>query len=189
MNNELKEGVLYCYSRYDKRFSALCAKLECGETIESLYQRAKRVDDASKQGKIAGKGVNPTHLFLASEGGLVPCTPRLRQEFFAMLWYVYLLENPLLVNTIIWSKGLTEKPGDEVYDVLQWRKLLECWDTPQSCNQAMALAILGGWNDWLLDPTPGDTIQPWFFSSPIERSMQRYWKKYHGEELQMIYEM
>jgi hypothetical protein len=89
--------TLACHSQGDRRFSpfyALITFLGKRETIETIYQLAKRIGDYVPTSMMDGKGRKATHYCI---GGVIFDTSYL-EVFYQSLWVIYFKQNPDLYD-------------------------------------------------------------------------------------------
>jgi hypothetical protein len=133
--------TLECHSKGDKRYSAFYARLQCGRTVEDLYQSAKR----NLQHQSIGKGQRPT--FLVIGGKELLCDSDLRHEFYLMLWYLYFVENPLLLVEARGYSGFRDQfawSGEAITALGNYPGEAGSLHLHDGCNQAAAIARLVG---------------------------------------------
>lgn len=97
----IRHGVapfLECSSKGDKRFSAFYATVKGrgGQSIETIYQAAKRFDDGS------------TGLGWREAKGRKPVNSKYCARLYTRLWSEYLAENPELVAVLKAATGLSD---------------------------------------------------------------------------------
>lgn len=110
MGNDKK--VLQCHSRGDKRFSALCAKVEIHNrifTIEKIYQWSKRKSD----GTIAGKS-QPFDYFVCPFCGMEFPAEEV-SYLYKGLWIMYFNSHPDLLE---YASGF-----DEFVDIFKGKSI------------------------------------------------------------------
>lgn len=162
--------LLQCYSKGDRRFSAMVAKLKSGHTIEEIYQASKRDKDGKRYP--VPKGVQPVSLYLNQKP--VPCTNELRHLFYTALWEVYFREsNFTLLEEAAQYEGFYEWQGSPVFTpaTLNPEAFIQ---HAQSCNQAFSIAWHVGYRQ--------RRVAPPFYPDIVCQAINRYWTKYHPEE-------
>jgi hypothetical protein len=105
---------LECSSKGDRRFSAFYAHLRGrgGQSIERLYQAAKRFEDGS------------TGLSVAAAKGRQPVNGAEVAAFYGQLWDEYVAENPNLVPVLLAASGVSDifgQPGHACQATELWR--------------------------------------------------------------------
>lgn len=98
-----KAPYLECSSKGDKRFSAFYAKIKAqgNKSIESLYQAYKIFEDGS------------TGLSWKEAKGKKATNQEEANQYYDMLWVVYLTENPGLVRILFEASGLSDIFGQK----------------------------------------------------------------------------
>ncbi|AWD92967.1 hypothetical protein HSE3_gp015 [Bacillus phage vB_BceM-HSE3] len=100
--------VLQCHSEGDKRFSALCAKVNVfgkTDTIENHYQLSKRIGDIVPTNWRDIKGKTPTHIVINNK----EYPARFLSSWYRLLWILYLDSNPELVEYAKQFSGFEDK--------------------------------------------------------------------------------
>lgn len=161
--------ILECYSKGDRRFSALYAKLADGRTIEEVYQSAKRDQNGNPYPKGRAKK-KPCH-YLHILGINVPCSHAMRHTFYTMLWWIWLMENPELAEEATTYEGFRD-----IYDghggIVHQKGCSALPDTIEdSACQARAIAFL---------ISEGNLL---FMPHVLQKAMDAYWLRNHGEIL------
>lgn len=90
---------LECSTRGDKRFSALCAKVNIQgkvQTIEEFYQLSKRFNDIAPRTWRDAKGKKPTHINILGKDFPVNALT----DWYEYLWIEYFKQNPTLLDVI-----------------------------------------------------------------------------------------
>jgi hypothetical protein len=132
-------------------------------TIERIYQGAKRDEDG--QPFTQPKGKKPSFLFL--NGELHPCTNRLRQEFYLMLWYIYFIEHPELLDVADQYNQFRDIFSEKGVVVTVFE---EYPFEGNDCNQARAIAYcvqLMRVNDGLFTPE-------WITQEVVRKALEKY---------------
>lgn len=120
----IKHGVapfLECSSRGDKRFSAFYARIRHfdNRTIEELYQGFKIFEDGKTGLSIKeAKGKKATNAVEAA-------------AYYAILWEIYIEENPELRDVLIQQSGLSDIFGQPGHCC----QATELWKIRESCLQ------------------------------------------------------
>lgn len=99
---------LECSSKGDKRFSAFYAKLNCGKSIEKIYQEGKIF-------LIDGKevtGLSPMEAKALQKLGHVATNQVQMRDLYVKLWDDYFEENPNLIEVILKYRGFTDIFGE-----------------------------------------------------------------------------
>lgn len=101
----IKHGVepfLECSSKGDKRFSAFYAKVSpWRRSIEELYQARKVFEDGS------------TGLSWQEAKGKKAVNQKECAEYYSMLWNMYIMQNPQLIDVLKTASGLSDIFGQE----------------------------------------------------------------------------
>jgi hypothetical protein len=94
---------LECSSKGDKRFSAFYAKLKIrgNKSIEELYQAAKIFPDGS------------TNLSWREAKGRRAVNQKQCAELYSILWKEYIEENPVLLEILLNSTGVSDVFGQQ----------------------------------------------------------------------------
>lgn len=105
---------LECSSKGDKRFSAFYARIRCmgNKTIEEIYQASKIFEDGS------------TDLSIKQAKGRKAVNAEEVHQIYALLWDVYIQENPDLIEVLRASSGLSDifgQPGHACQATELWR--------------------------------------------------------------------
>lgn len=106
------EPFLECSSKGDKRFSAFYAKVK-GETIEKQYQAYKEFDGKSGFTWKEVKGKKPDN-------------PEECRKWYTLLWEVYFLDNPELLEVIKKYNGFSDIFGQEGH-ACQAEEIYKIW--------------------------------------------------------------
>src|SRR5450755_2291690 len=150
-------------------FQRLYAKLACGQTIEQIYQKAKRDKDGRPYQK--AKGQLPAYLII--NGKLETHTNELRYLLYTMLWHVYFME-----NLDLWEianggydgfRDLFAHNGKVYTPTYSFDYRMTYSDL--GCNQAQSIAWLVGRRGHFCNDEP-----------LLIKSLERYWQRTHGEQ-------